>query len=77
MSLMNISLCFLAFGLWASIFLVRFRREIREWIHNRFGHDEPPEIPEGGLPEVPLPFRYTAASSVFKPRPPEPEKKEE
>lgn len=58
MSLMNISLFILAFGLWASIFLVRFKGDIREWYVNRYGPEQPPKVPETGLPDVPLPFRY-------------------
>ncbi|GBR13822.1 hypothetical protein [Asaia spathodeae] len=77
MSLMNISLFLLALGLWASIYVVRFKEDLTKWLVNRFGRDKPPEIPEGGPPKVTLPFRYTAASSIFETPPQEPNKKEE
>ncbi|GAB6853771.1 hypothetical protein JCM15831A_07950 [Asaia astilbis] len=64
MSIMNISLVFLALGLWASIFLVKFKDDLRDWLVNRFAPSPPPKIPEEGIPEVPLPFRYTPQTAA-------------
>lgn len=59
MSTLNICLLLLSVMLWASIFLVRYKGEIKDWYLNRFDRSPPPRPPEGkAMPEVSLPFRY-------------------
>ncbi|MDL2170070.1 MULTISPECIES: hypothetical protein [Asaia] len=63
MSLFDLSLFILAIGLWASIFIVRFRHNIREWYDNRYGRATPPTPADFDVSKVALPFKYTGAEA--------------
>ncbi|WP_222547828.1 hypothetical protein [Asaia lannensis] len=58
MSHLNIYLFILALGLWSSIYILKFREEIKRWYLNKFDNTPPPLPPDGKIPEVSLPFNY-------------------
>lgn len=58
MSRLNICLILLTFGLWTSVYVLKFKEDILEWYHNRFDRTPAPLPPDGKMPEVSLPFIY-------------------
>ncbi|GBQ92643.1 hypothetical protein [Asaia krungthepensis] len=58
MSRLNIFLFLLALGLWSSIYVLKFKEDIREWYLNKFDKTPPKLPPDGEMPVVSLPFRY-------------------
>lgn len=63
MSYLNIFLFILALGLWSSMYLYKFKDEVKQWYLNKFDNTPPPLPPDGKIPQVSLPFNYASPSA--------------